>query len=110
MSRYVFNCGLARIAEISSVESAVSAFRHDEPFLEARCISAICHQEWQFRSARAVPHAAGTAKTMLYEWFPKFGILPEMRRKCDAKYLRGGCDSVGFSIGQRMYAGGCLGS
>jgi hypothetical protein len=36
MSRYVFNCGLARIAEISSVESALSGFRHDEPFFSSK--------------------------------------------------------------------------
>jgi hypothetical protein len=71
------------------VESAVSGFRHDEPLLVAKSISTICHQEWQFRSVRAVPHAAGLAKTVLYEMIPKVAIVPEMRRKCDAKYLRG---------------------
>jgi hypothetical protein len=31
---------------------------------------------------------AGTTQTSLYEWFLKFWILPEMRRKCGAKFLR----------------------
>lgn len=88
MSKYVFNCGLARIAEISSVESVVSRFRHDEPFLVARCISAICHQKWQFRSERAVPHAAGLAKTVLYKMVPKVAIVPETRRKVPQRVVK----------------------